>query len=56
MTDFTCRYASGYGWMFSDTHSKIPEFVSRHSDHLEQLRVVDEHDDRYGYRYFGTKP
>ena len=27
-------------------HEKVPEFIAKHSGHLEEIEIVSEHDDR----------
>ena len=34
-----------WGWM-ADAYKLVPEFVGKHSDHLEEVEIVSEHDER----------
>lgn len=46
---FVCRnFPDRWSFMFDETRRAIPEFVRRHEGCLEHLRVISEHDDRYG--------
>ncbi len=46
MVNFTRRGGAGMGWMVAGGLD-VPPFVERHAEHLDELRVISEHDDRW---------
>lgn len=41
--DFVGRWVWGWGWM-GDASKLVPKFIAKHSEHLEYIRMISEHD------------